>query len=163
MERVGGELGHFLVDGHGVEIAPHIVRWRYDQCTLDIADGVLRLHKGQVLGVRPPQRCWLGGWGCRGSPEGLFETYVFADKTRRFSIGDIRRQYGVALLTQVERLVEHVERGRKKVVYHPRVTASESFEIRQDAPVSVLATAPVPGIPSPLFARRHRSCSHAAA
>jgi hypothetical protein len=72
---------------------------------------------GQVLGVGLCERWWLWWWR-RGSPQGLFETYVFGNKARRFRIGDIGCQHRVALLTQVERFVQHVEGGRKQVAYH---------------------------------------------
>ena len=115
MQGVGREPGHFTVDGHRVEIVPDIVRRCRDQCALHVANAG-RVYEGQVLGVGLPERYWL--WWRHSGPQGLFETHVFGNKTRRFSIGDIGCQHRVALLTQVECLVQHVEGRREKVAYH---------------------------------------------
>jgi hypothetical protein len=115
VQGVGHELGHFMIDGHSVEIVPDIVRRGRDQCALHVANAG-RVYEGQVLGVCLPERCWLR-WR-RGGLQGLFETHVFGNETRRFRIGDIGCQHRVALLTQVERFVQHVEGGRKQVAYH---------------------------------------------
>ena len=71
-----------------------------------------------MLGVGLPERerYWL--WWSRGGPQGLFKTYIFGNEARRFRIGDVGCQHRVALLTQVKRLVQYVEGGRKKVAYH---------------------------------------------
>ena len=69
-----------------------------------------------MLGVGPSEWYWL--WWRRGGPQGLFETHVFGNEARRFRIGDIGCQHRVALLTHVERLVQHVEGGGKKVAHH---------------------------------------------
>ena len=116
MQGVRRELGHFTVDGHRVEIAPDIVRRCRDQCALHVVNAGW-IYVGQVLGVGLCKQWWLWWWR-RGSPQGLFETHVFGNKARRFRIGDIGCQHRVALLTQVERLVQHVEGGRKKIAYH---------------------------------------------
>ena len=44
----------------------------------------------------------------------LFETHIFGNEARRFRIGDVGCQHRVALLTQVKRLVQYVEGGRKR-------------------------------------------------
>jgi hypothetical protein len=116
VQGVSRELGHFTVDGHGVEITSDIVRRCRDQCALHVVHAG-RVYEGQVLGVGPPERWWLWWWR-RSGPQGLFETHVFGNKARCFSIGDIGCQHRVALLTQVECLVQHVEGRREKVAYH---------------------------------------------
>ena len=115
MQGVGRELGHFTVDGHGVEIAPDIVRRCRDQCALHMANAG-RVYEGHVLGVGLSERYWL--WWRRSGPQGLFKTHVFGNEARRFRIGDIGCQHRVALLTQVECLVQHVEGRGEKVAYH---------------------------------------------